>query len=345
MSELSKYIESKETIYKSLKDVTYLFEEGTNKDYLIIIFSAVNPPKQFSYNYINTLEKLPYNKLFILDNFGEQGAYYLGENLRLDIETSVMSLINMKMAKYNLRNKDIITVGSSKGGFSALYFGMKYSFGNIIVGGAQTKLGNFLYKECKVENIINYVGINDKVYSREYLNNILYKSINKDNVFIPNVYIHIGTGDHHFKNHITPFIKYLKEQGKENIQLDIKEYNSHDGLRKYFPIYLCRTLSNLLGYPLKNINVINRIDVNFNGDFIETNVEVVEESIDCSFAYYLYHNNKIVYKQYYNKCNTFKYKLNEAGEYKVKVFVKNGSNKFMQMSELINICEEEFINV
>ena len=62
----------------------------------------------------------------------------------LDIETSVVSLISNIMHENNILFKNVISVGSSKGGTAALYYGMKYNYGNIIVGAPQYKIGTYL---------------------------------------------------------------------------------------------------------------------------------------------------------------------------------------------------------
>ena len=61
--------------------------------------------------------------LFILDDFGYRGSYYWYENgsdkPRLLVEGLVSDV--MRKGKY----KSLITIGSSKGGTCAIYFGLK----------------------------------------------------------------------------------------------------------------------------------------------------------------------------------------------------------------------------
>lgn len=59
---------------------------------------------------------------------------------------------------------------------------------------------------------------------------------------LTDIYLHVGNGDHHYPNHIIPFIECLDSLKHENYQLDVQEYESHDGLRQFFPPYLCEKL-------------------------------------------------------------------------------------------------------
>lgn len=334
--DIKEKINLGEKVFKSQRNITYYFEEGKIiKDKLIIIFSAVNPPYEFSYNYLSTLERLPCNKLFILDNFGDQGAYYMGENKDFSIETSVISLISLFQTKYGLRNSDIITVGSSKGGYAALYFGIKYSYGNVISGGPQTKLGDFLYDQGKNFGIAKFIAGEMTVENKSYLNNLLFNLLSNDKLYIPKIYLHVGVGDHHYKNHVTPLINELDRRGNANYTLNIEEYYSHDGIRKYFPYFLSSTLSSILDLPIEGFNPIKTIDINMMGSFLKITCNIVKDlEKEFQYAFYIYKDGKILEKIFYNNENTINYPLKDQGVYKCKVFVKNRKNeKFIQMSE------------
>lgn len=145
--EINSFLENEiefknEKIHVSNNGIRYCFKKAKfkNKDKLIVIFSAFSSDRA-KYNYINTLSLFDCNKLYILDDYGSKGSYYLGLNGMLDIETSVVSLISNIMHENNILFKNVISVGSSKGGTAALYYGMKYNYGNIIVGAPQYKIG------------------------------------------------------------------------------------------------------------------------------------------------------------------------------------------------------------
>jgi len=64
-------------------EIPYLFVPGTHyQDNLCVIFSAFNDeksPLQLTYNYVRTLMNFEGRKLFILDNVGPRGGYYIGK--------------------------------------------------------------------------------------------------------------------------------------------------------------------------------------------------------------------------------------------------------------------------
>ena len=171
---------------------------------------------------------------------------------------------------------------------------------------------------------------------QKYLNELLFRNINEYNILVPNIYIHIGSGDHHYKNHVIPFMNYIERYNKKNIEVEVIDYIGHDSLRKYFPRFLCEKLSNILGYQLKEFNPIKLIDIKTSNNKIYVRVDVVTDKNDYEFAYYLYKENEIVEKKYYVASNNnIEFDNYGFGTYKVKVFVKSDERKHMQMSEAI----------
>lgn len=83
--------------------------------------------------------------MFILDDFGpnERGSYYLGENKNFYIEELVINLLEEIQAEFNFKKK--IFIGSSKGGYAALYFGTKTYADCIICGAPQSILIKNIY--------------------------------------------------------------------------------------------------------------------------------------------------------------------------------------------------------
>ena len=105
-------------------NINYLLERNNKSKDLIIVFSACTKKGQRArYNYIRTLDKIKSNKLFILDDFGfdGRGAYYLGKDNDFMIERS--NLIYKIREEINPEKE--IYIGSSKGGYSTLYFGLE----------------------------------------------------------------------------------------------------------------------------------------------------------------------------------------------------------------------------
>lgn len=148
-----------EKIYTNSKlPITYLFVPASNikSDKLIIIFSAFSSINRPEYNYIATFSNVNVNRLYILDNYGERGSYYLGCINNFDVEKSVYSLITYILQQYNIDKQNVVCVGSSKGGFAALYYGIKYEFGYVISGEPQIYVAKYL-QDFNIKEVLNYI--------------------------------------------------------------------------------------------------------------------------------------------------------------------------------------------
>ncbi|RWZ59152.1 alginate lyase family protein [Halobacillus fulvus] len=318
--------------HQTTRNVRYHFEEATDQslsDQLIVVFSAIGQQYQYKYNYMKALEHIPTNKLFILDDFGDQGSYYIGENRDFSIETAVSSLIQYKMAQYSILNRNVTTIGSSKGGYAALYFGLKYYFGHVLSGAPQTKMGQFLLEQADHPNIAKYVAGGIGNGDKHYLNQLMYDLLNQSNDLLPTIDILIGKSDHHYENHILPLFKTAK---KKNIPIELHtlEGVNHDGIKNHFPPFIIEKICSILGIDIpENIQKmpeIDKLNISLTGSSsLEVNVEARGEGIE--YAYYLYKDNEVYKKFPYIPEPIFKYTPEESGEYLVRVFVRNKFSK------------------
>lgn len=241
--------------FKSTREITYHFipaiDELHSKE-LLVVFSALNKPNVFRYNYISSLKDVPINKLFILDNFGDQGSYYIGENRDFSIETSVISLILNIASKLNVNLNKISTMGSSKGGYSALYYSIKYSFGSVLALSPTTLLGNSLRRSHP--NILKYIAGGDSEEDVQYLNKLLFELVQNKRDSLPKIDLMVGTMDSHKNRHVDPFAKHLQECGVD-FEYDLVEGVNHSELKDFAPGYIQRYYSEK--YNLKLVETIN----------------------------------------------------------------------------------------
>ena len=234
-----------ELVYKGEKEVKYLFQKSYKyTSNLVVVFSGIPPVEtQPKYNYIKALQGFDCNKLFILDDFGSEfgarASYYLCENKDYSIERSVIALINHIVAENNI--KEITSVGSSKGGFAALYFGIKYGFKYIIAGSPQFYLGEYLLSRTKSQKISEYMVGNSNRDAFEYLNNLLPQVIQYSN-YKPNIFLYVGKGEYHNKSHVQPLVELLKDKDSK-YTLEQGDYNRHEELTIYFPNVLKKQIS------------------------------------------------------------------------------------------------------
>ena len=128
----------------------FLFVDNKS-DTLLIVFSAFTGEVP-RYNYFYSFKELHnISQLYILDNYGKRGSYYLYENGSSFPENDVKVLVESIIKKYSI--KKIITAGTSKGGTAAIYFGLKLHADHIFSGACQYYIGTYLdreeHKECK----------------------------------------------------------------------------------------------------------------------------------------------------------------------------------------------------
>ncbi|MBV5277773.1 MAG: hypothetical protein J0647_01810, partial [Campylobacteraceae bacterium] len=240
----------KEHIYED--QLKYKFFPKFGADKLLIVFQAVN--RTPGYNYIGTLSDLNAHRLYIKDDYGTdiatKSSYYLGPNKSNVIADKVIKMISEFCDILKIDLKKCVTLGSSKGGFAAIYFGLKLNVGAIFSGGPQIFLGDFLNssKEDSVNPaILTYLAGDNSKNSVHWANNILINLLNEcKNDFSGNIYIHVGIGEPHYKKHVQPFEQILKDNNISNIFLDLGNYNLHSELADHFPKYLKQHVKNIL---------------------------------------------------------------------------------------------------
>ena len=229
-------------------DVTlkYIIEKNSDSKNLIVVFSSCTRRGiKARYNYMRTLSKIKANKLFILDDFASdhRGSYYLGYDLTYLEEKATVELINIMKKK--LKTTKLISCGSSKGGYSAINFGLQFSDSYIVAGGPQFYLGQYLVASQNIECLEHIIGsINDEkihrldVRLKERIEEKLYG--NKQKIFL-----HFSNKEHTYEEHIKDLLKSIKDCGY-TVESDIADYTDHSEISYYFPDYLVKTISKIL---------------------------------------------------------------------------------------------------
>ena len=217
--------------------INYLLEKNSKSSDLLIVFSACTKLGQKArYNYIRTLDEFKCNKLFILDDFGfdGRGAYYLGKYKDFKIEEDVRALIKKIGEEVNPKNE--IYIGSSKGGYSALYFGVEEKNSHIITGAPQYNLGDYLNLPNH-QNIMEYIMGECSDESINKLNNLMKDKLisNKDNN--NSIYIHYSIEEETYDSDIKPLLDQMKNINLK-VNHDKREYSSHAELTLFFPDYI-----------------------------------------------------------------------------------------------------------
>ncbi|GAB2561180.1 hypothetical protein [Gracilibacillus alcaliphilus] len=257
-AKIDKYIEYGITkiklMYKERKfhhdgtTLKYLLEKNKNSNDLIVVFSGIpRPGIKARYNYGKTLSKVKSNRLFILDDFGfdQRGNYYLGKDKDFNVERAVLSLIDS--VKESLSINKTIYCGSSKGGWAAIYYGVREPKSKIIAGSLQYLLGNYITSnERRSYNIMSYVmGKNFDESDIKYLNNLLRQTIFENKNKGWDLKLHYSVAEYTYNDHM---IYLLKDLDDFNIEYDedVQNYKSHGELSLYFPPFLLKSIEDFL---------------------------------------------------------------------------------------------------
>ena len=318
-----------EQIFNDAVDIKYLYKSGQTKK-LLVIFSGFNSPestRQLSYNHIRTLSGLNCNKLYILDNPDPRGSYYIGNITEKKQEKSVISLINHYMKSLNLDYSDIISCGSSKGGTAAIYFGYKYSFGNIIAGGPQIFINQYLEMFDHTKSTLEFM-IGDKSNCEKLDEQIL--SLLKPEMETK-LQLFSSKSDWQYESHIMPFIEKLN-QNKLEYELTMSDYPSHGEIGSYFAQFLRRKLYALL-HGIEDISIDISVQNNLTTLQCNTNTKIV----DVTYAFYLIVDGVAVSKKWYSKENHAEFDLiyDKSKSHELHCFVKDRySNVHLQKHNL-----------
>lgn len=245
---LKKYI-SKQRIKKGEKcfgndmPLKYYLEKKKGCHDLIVVYSAFpEPNKPAAYNYITTLSKLKVNKLFLLDEYGAggKGCYYLGKNGERQVEKNVVALLDK--IKSELKIQRTVHVGSSKGGWSALYYGLNYDKDEIVAGGAQYFLGD--YTLDRMPALYTYLTGNEKnEEDTERLNHLVSDKI--DSAKLRKIYLHYSDQEHTYQDSMLPLKNHLLEKNFP-IWEDVAHYAEHGQVGLYFAELIPTLLKRIL---------------------------------------------------------------------------------------------------
>ncbi len=235
------YIKMAEKHYERLR---YLLQTNHSSDTLVVCFSGFGNGGSAKYNYINTLKKAKANKLFILDDFGynKQGSYYLGENGNWFLPDMVVGLIQKVQNESNIKN--LVMVGSSKGGSAALFYSIKMGANACVIGAPQYFIGNYLSIDKHLPILKGIMG-NTSTQSIQRLNRLMCDCIQTVSTKKPKVYIHYSPKEHTYPDHIIHMIDDLVRCGYAVVEDAGYDYTDHKEVAKYFPLYLLSILSKL----------------------------------------------------------------------------------------------------
>lgn len=196
--------------YRHERDLWYLIEginPVSNSAGLLVVFSALAPDYDFSFNYRKTVANWVGPKLFILDDFGARGSYYLMDHRDEGIFGSVQSLILEIASGAGIELSETVFCGSSKGGTAALIHGLSLGVGEIWCGAPQIRVGDYLHA-AGPEVLAFMTGAADRP-SANWLNRRV-ESILVSGLEPTRIRMLVGAKDHHLVNHAEPFVQMIE---------------------------------------------------------------------------------------------------------------------------------------
>ena len=236
-SEFIQILKEKEFTSEKGQTLRYMFFPEKHSKILLVGFQACND-NGARYNYVRTVAGCQVNRLFIKDDFGVNlcGNYYLGCNGTYSVEEAVFELINKFRNQIELEK--LIIIGSSKGGYAALNFGLRYKNTDIIVAAPQYYLADYLDSD-KFRGILDDIlGEEVTTEKKVWLNMRLKTMIEHDQYkHSQRIFIHYSTQEHTYKEHVMDLLNELKCKDIP-MQEDVGTYQVHSDLKYYFPNYI-----------------------------------------------------------------------------------------------------------
>lgn len=195
----------------------YPIENYRGERKLIIIFQSLgdekssDDDKRYPYTLLAGLKHFNVRKIYIKDDHGMVGDYYLGINGTLNTKDAVIYFINEKIKEYKLLKEDVIMLGFSKGGYAALLFSHEIGVGAAICAIPQFDLVKWI---DKFKSHLSYIypkeaSDSDKEFYSEHLGEVIRRTLTPPGM----IYLVTSRNDETYSDHIPHLIdaiNYMK---------------------------------------------------------------------------------------------------------------------------------------
>ncbi|MGP5265214.1 hypothetical protein, partial [Glutamicibacter arilaitensis] len=305
------------------RNINYLEVDNSDSDRkapIVFAFTAMGLIGDFSYDFKATLDSLKSHVIYILDDFGDQGAYYLQEKGDRSIFESVAQLIREKIKDLG-NDRQIYFVGSSKGATAALLHGLRVPNANIFVGAPQTKIGSFIKNPHP--NILEYMTGGTTEQHVNELDQVLYsESLVSEST--AQISIAVGKADHHYKNHVLPWVRFAESLGK-SINLIVKEGTPHSEIGKVYRGLLKDALGKDEGiFSSRNSSDLAAFSINSWHDTTSDRLFASCKLRDTEkVAFRLYKDNQLLLSRPYQDLNYTSWEGLTPGRYRTRFFIKD----------------------
>ena len=242
-TKIKVLFEQKKFYYDGIT-LKYMYKEKKDTDSLVIIFSACTREGIAArYNYVRTLEGIDCNRLYVLDDFGEdgRGSYYLGHMPEFREQEATIALIQSFIDKLN--PKKIIFCGSCKGGYGALNIGSRFKDAIIVIGEPTYRIATeFQMAHGLMRYWMGEVYESNKEYIDYYLTRQLQNNKFKDS---QKIYMFYSDCDEYVERHTKPLLEDLIKCGYFLCE-ETADFKLHADLGLYFSDYLKRKVKEII---------------------------------------------------------------------------------------------------
>lgn len=282
---------------------------------MAVVFSAIAEQGDFTYNYKASVDDVDISALYILDDFGDQGAYYYSDHGSLAPFRSVQNLIKNVASRHGIKLADVVTVGSSKGGAAALIHGLALPAGRIIAGAPQTRIGSFV--KDPHPNILEFMTGGTSVKDVACLDDIIIGLLSamSDSTRISIV---VGAKDHHLRHHVEPLLARMAEFEGPAPSVTIIPELTHKDIGPVYRFYLTANLEQWIRSSqeeaLPYVLTSNREDRS-----IRLNVFAPAEVV---LSFRLFKGSEVVNRRSYSTARKVLFTDLPPGKYRVRVFFR-----------------------
>lgn len=220
MSNILKASGKEESIIVNNQCIKYMYKKAKYDTHsLIVVFSGFGGKSQFTYDFKSSLVSNRSHVLWIKDDFFNNGhsTYYLdpirdGKSSG-KLELAIISFINSVLDQLQLSKDQCTLLGCSKGASSALYYGIKYDFKNLVLSAPVFLIGSSVSGKIPLlrpkpnatfllEHIDNSSNIN-------FLDRYIIDALEKDNFIDRNIYLFVSKVDPRYNEQEKPFLHYF----------------------------------------------------------------------------------------------------------------------------------------
>ena len=214
---------------RTWEGVRFAYKPATRDDApLVFVFSGFPSAGKPRYNYLRALKRTDAHRVYVLDDIGIRGGYYLG--------LPVVELIEQAATDHH---GPVVTAGSSKGATAAIMFGFASPHvTHVIAGGPQFYIGDYVRKAAP--DVADYMG----AWDNPHLDRIVEEAVRSREGKPPGVRLLCSRNDHHHDLHLTPLRQLLDQLG---IRYSYREarYTGHGEIGEPFGRYLREAIERL----------------------------------------------------------------------------------------------------